>query len=49
WSVRRKSRHFQSYEEVSKRFGKLLGIDPWLIKPIFNPTAELSIAREEGM
>jgi glutamate--cysteine ligase len=23
WSVRRKSNHFQSYEEVSKRFGKL--------------------------
>ena len=28
WSVRRKSRHFQSYEEVAKRFGKMLGIDP---------------------
>ncbi|MDR2332149.1 glutamate--cysteine ligase [Diaphorobacter ruginosibacter] len=35
WSVRRKSRHFQSYEEVSKRFGKMLGIDPWLINPLF--------------
>jgi glutamate--cysteine ligase len=35
WSVRRRSRHFQSYEEVSKRFGKLLGIDPWLINPMF--------------
>jgi glutamate--cysteine ligase len=27
---------FQSYEEVSKRFGKLLGIDPWLINPMFS-------------
>ncbi|MEG0412779.1 MAG: glutamate--cysteine ligase, partial [Comamonas sp.] len=35
WSVRRKSRHFQSYEEVAKRFGKLLGIDHWLINPLF--------------
>jgi glutamate--cysteine ligase len=35
WSVRRKSRHFQSYEEVTKRFGKMLGIDPWLITPLF--------------
>ncbi|KAF1044876.1 glutamate--cysteine ligase [Xylophilus sp.] len=34
WSVRRRSRHFRSYEEVAKRFGKLLGIDPWLITPI---------------
>jgi glutamate--cysteine ligase len=49
WSVRRKSRHFQSYEEVSKRFGKLLGIDPWLINPMFNRCGELSFAREEGM
>ena len=36
WSVRRKSRHFQSYEEVAKRFGKLMGIDPWLINPMFS-------------
>jgi glutamate--cysteine ligase len=34
-SLRRKSSHFHSYEEVSKRFGKLLGIDPWLINPIY--------------
>jgi glutamate--cysteine ligase len=49
WSVRRKSRHFQSYEEVSKRFGKLLGIDHWLINPMFNRCGELDFAREEGM
>ncbi|GAB2477059.1 MAG: glutamate--cysteine ligase [Comamonas sp.] len=36
WSVRRKSRHFQSYEEVVKRFGKLMGIDPWLLNPMFS-------------
>ena len=34
-SLRRKSSHFHSYEELSKRFGKLLGIDPWLINPIY--------------
>lgn len=33
WCTRRKSRHFQCYEEVAKRFGKLLGIDHWLIHP----------------
>jgi glutamate--cysteine ligase len=41
WSVRRKSNHFQSYEEVSKRFGKLMGIDPWLINPMFNKCGEV--------
>jgi glutamate--cysteine ligase len=36
WSTRRKSKHFKSYEEVSKRFGKLIGVDPWLINPLFD-------------
>jgi glutamate--cysteine ligase len=35
-SVRRKSQHFQVYEEICKRFAKLLGIDPWLINPMFS-------------
>ena len=35
WGVRRKSRHFQSYEEVAKKFAKLLGMDPWLINPMY--------------
>jgi glutamate--cysteine ligase len=35
WGIRRKSRHFQSYEEVAKKFAKLLGMDPWLINPMY--------------
>ncbi len=35
WSVRRKSRHFTAYQEVSKRFAKAFGIDPWSLHPIF--------------
>ena len=49
WSVRRKSNHFHSYEEVAKRFGKLLGIDPWLINPMFNKCGELNFAEATGM
>ena len=49
WSVRRKSQHFKSYEEVSKRFGKLLGIDPWLINPMFNQCGEVNFAEGTGM
>jgi glutamate--cysteine ligase len=49
WSVRRKSHHFKSYEEVSKRFGKLLGIDPWLINPMFNQCGEVNFAEGTGM
>ncbi len=49
WSTRRKSNHFQSYEEVSKRFGKLLGIDPWLINPMFSKCGEVNFAEGTGM
>jgi glutamate--cysteine ligase len=49
WSVRRKSRHFQSYEEVAKRFGKMLGIDPWLVNPMFNRCGELDFYKDEGL
>jgi glutamate--cysteine ligase len=49
WSVRRKSRHFQSYEDVAKRFGKMLGIDPWLVNPLFNRCGELEFGKEEGL
>ena len=48
WRVRRKSRHFRCYEEVSKRFGKLLGIDPWLINPMFASCGEIDINEPSG-
>jgi glutamate--cysteine ligase len=48
WSVRRKSKHFKSYEEVSKRFGKLLGIDPWLINPMFGKCGGSQFCRRHG-
>ena len=49
WSVRRKSRHFQAYEEVAKRFGKLLGMDPWLINPLYAKCGEVDFAAGVGM
>ncbi|QYY25385.1 glutamate--cysteine ligase [Diaphorobacter sp. MNS-0] len=49
WSVRRKSRHFQSYEEVAKRFGKMLGIDPWLINPLFSRCEGVDFNEGTGM
>ena len=49
WSVRRKSRHFQSYEEVYKRFGKMLGIDPWLINPLFTKVEAVDFNEDVGL
>jgi glutamate--cysteine ligase len=49
WSVRRKSRHFQAYEEIAKRFGKLLGMDHWLINPMFNRCEGIDFTRADGL
>ncbi|WP_186425566.1 glutamate--cysteine ligase [Cupriavidus metallidurans] len=35
WSTRRKSSHFAAYDEVAKKFAKLIDIDPWMVNPYF--------------
>ncbi len=49
WSSRRKSAHAKAFEEVSKRFGKLIGVDHWLINPMFDKCAEVDFSSEDGM
>jgi glutamate--cysteine ligase len=49
WSTRRKSTHFKAYEEVAKRFGKLLGMDPWLIHPMFTQCGSVDFAASAGL
>ncbi len=49
WSTRRKSTHFKIYEEVAKRFGKLIGADPWLINPMFEKCGSVDLRTEEGV
>ena len=33
WAVRRKTNHLNAYDEVAKKFGKLIDIDPWMVNP----------------
>ncbi len=49
WSRRRKSAHFHSYEEVAKKFAKLLGMDPWLINPMYGRCGEVSLSEASGL
>ncbi len=49
WTVRRKSRHFQSYEEVAKKFAKLLGMDPWLINPMHGQCGKVDFGDAAGL
>ena len=48
WGVRRKSNHFRAYEEVAKKFAKLLGMDPWLINPMFARCGEVNFTDVSG-
>ena len=49
WAVRRKTNHFQAYEEVAKKFSKLMGMDPWLINPMFSQCGEVNFAEGSGI
>jgi glutamate--cysteine ligase len=49
WAVRRKTNHFQAYEEVAKKFAKLLGMDPWLINPMYTQCGEVNFSEGAGI
>ncbi len=48
WAVRRKTKHFAAYEEIAKKFAKLLGMDPWLINPLFARCGEVNFSDGSG-
>ena len=48
WATRRKTKHFAAYEEVAKKFAKLLGMDPWLINPMYTRCGELNFTDGSG-
>jgi glutamate--cysteine ligase len=49
WPMRRKSNHFKAFEEVAKRLGKLMGVDPWLINPLFDRCEEVDFRQPAGL
>ena len=49
WPLRRKSKHFDSYEEVAKKFAKLLGMDPWLINPMHGHCGKVDFHTASGL
>ena len=48
WAVRRKSNHFAAYDRVAKEFADLLGIDPWLINPLFEACGKIDFRGRQG-
>jgi glutamate--cysteine ligase len=48
WSSRLKSQHFGIYRDVAQEFGALLGIDPWLVEPLFRNCGQINFKTREG-
>ncbi len=48
WAVRRKSNHFDAYNDVAKRFAKLIDVDPWLLNPYFSTCGKVDFQAREG-
>jgi len=48
WSNRLKSDHFAHYRTVAAEFAKMLGLDPWLIDPLFAKCGKINFEKNEG-
>jgi glutamate--cysteine ligase len=48
WHIRRKSNHFEAYDEVAKKFAKLVNIDPWMINPYFTSCSNVNFHERQG-
>jgi glutamate--cysteine ligase len=48
WAVRRKTNHFAAYDEIAKRFGKLIDIDPWMVNPYFAKCGSINFHERTG-
>lgn len=48
WALRRKSNHFKAFDEVAKKFGKLIEIDPWLVNPLHSKVGEIDLQQDVG-
>ena len=48
WANRLKSEHFGYYNNVVDEFSETLGIDPWLLNPIFKKCGRINFKDREG-
>jgi len=48
WALRRKSAHFNAYDEVAAEFAQLLQIDPWLVNPYHARCGEIDFQARAG-
>jgi glutamate--cysteine ligase len=48
WALRRKSNHFSAYDDVVKKFAKMVEVDPWMLNPYFAKCGEINFQEHTG-
>ncbi|MFZ6649175.1 glutamate--cysteine ligase [Undibacterium sp. TJN25] len=48
WAVRRKSNHFAAYDDVVKKFAKMVDVDPWMLNPFFAKCSDINFHENTG-
>ncbi|MBI3575708.1 MAG: glutamate--cysteine ligase, partial [Gammaproteobacteria bacterium] len=48
WHQRLKSRHFAHYRTVASEFAQRIGVDPWLIDPVFRKCGKIDFMHRTG-
>ena len=48
WATRRKSVHFGHYRNVANEVATRVGLDPWLIDPVFRKCGKIDFQKREG-
>ena len=48
WATRRKSTHFSCYDDVAKKFAKLIDVDPWMLNPYFARCSDVDFQQGTG-
>jgi glutamate--cysteine ligase len=49
WYQRRKSSHFETYDQVAREFGREFGFDHWLISGIFSKCGKIDFKNKDGL
>ncbi len=49
WFQRRKSQHFETYENISREFSRKFDIDNWLISSYFKRCGKINFKQKEGL
>lgn len=49
WAMRRKTNHFAVYDDVVKKFAKMVDIDPWMINPFHAKCTDINFEDGTGL